>query len=115
MSIEKKFLEDAMNTNKSVGIKKRKIKKTIVVDEKNIYVVDVGEGKGDIDTSVSSAIAKKERKHRKAGRQEIQVYRQKPKITTPKKHIVVKTKFLRGLVPCKKVWQDRNLAVHLRE
>lgn len=58
--MEKKLLNDALNSSKSTKTKRRRLKKGTIVDEEYVKVVDVGEGEGNIDTDIATLTEKKE-------------------------------------------------------
>lgn len=60
-SVERKFMGDTINDNKSATSKRRRLKKEIVIEEENTEIDEVGEGEEEIDVDVAAATKKEKR------------------------------------------------------
>lgn len=91
-------LGDTMKASKTITTKKRRIKMTKVVVDKDVDVVE----DWNIDTDIAAAIAKK-RKEAQEG-----ILWAKPKTTALKKHIAVKRKAFEGPGPLRESLEEEE-------
>lgn len=81
------------------------MKKTIVLENKNIDIMDIFLEKGDIGINLATATDKKTTKAQES--RQSKSSRVKTKTSALKKHITIKRNGLRDLVQCKQVWKKK--------